>query len=109
MLYMIVNTHSAESCAFRSEDDAKALVGAFESFEQEKAAGHGVKILGSWINRPSHEAFILADAPDPHAIDNALVASGAVGRSHTRVVSVLSTDDVQVDTGEREAEATTET
>ena len=78
MLYMIVNTHSAESCAFRSEDDAKALVGGFERFEQEKAPEHGVKILGSWINRPAHEAFVLADAPDAHAIDNALVESGVV-------------------------------
>lgn len=52
------------------------------------------------INRPSHEAFIVADAPDPHAIDNALVESGGVGRSHTRVVSVLSTTDVAVDTGD---------
>ena len=106
MLYMIVNTHSAESCAFRSEDDAKALVGGFERFEQEKAPAHGVKIVGSWINRPAHEAFVLADAPDAHAIDTALVESGVVGRSHTRVLAVLATADVEVETGGEEPATT---
>ena len=34
MLYMIVNTHNAESCAFRSKPDAVATSGAFDRFEE---------------------------------------------------------------------------
>jgi len=96
MLHMIVNTHSPESCAYRSEADAAATVGAFESFERI-APDHGVKIEGSWINRPAHEAFMLVDAPDAHAVDTALVESGLVGRTHTRVMAVVSTADVTVE------------
>ena len=33
MLHMIVNTHSAESCAFRGREEEEALTGAVESFK----------------------------------------------------------------------------
>ena len=93
MLYMVVNTHSAESCAFRGEEESRELEGAFSRFE-ELAPGLGVTVKGSWINRPSHEAFILVDAPDAHAVDAAVVDSGLVGRTHTRVLSVIAVADV---------------
>jgi uncharacterized protein with GYD domain len=98
MLHMIVNTHDPESCAFRSEADAAATVGAFDRFEQT-APEHGIEIKGSWINRPAHEAFVLVDAPDAHAVDTAVVASGLVGRTHTRVLAVVPTADVAVPQG----------
>jgi hypothetical protein len=96
MLYMIVNTHHPESCAYRSEEDASATVGAYENFERI-AGEHGLKLQGSWINRPSHESFMILDAPDAHAIDTALIESGLVGRTHSRVLAVTSTADVVVE------------
>lgn len=96
MLHMIVNTHHAESCAYRSEEDAATLIGAFERFEGGVATAHDVKIQGSWINRPSHEGFLLVDAPSAHAIDDALAEAGVLGCTHSRVVSVVATDDVEV-------------
>lgn len=98
MLYMIVNTHNAESCAFRSKADAVATAGAFDRLEQVIAAADGLELRGSWINRPSHEAFVLVEATGAHAIDDAIVDSGIIGRTHTRVVSVLPTQDVEVAT-----------
>ncbi len=96
MLYMIVNTHQPESCAYRSEADAAATVGAFDNFE--RIAGEaGLKVQGSWINRPAHEAFVLVDAPDAHAIDAALIESGLVGRTHNRVLAVTATGDVAIE------------
>jgi hypothetical protein len=95
---MVINTHNAESCAFRSKEDAVATTGAFDRFEQVVAAADGLELLGSWVNRPSHEAFLLVEAPAAHAIDDAIVEAGVLGRTHTRVVSVISTQDVQVDT-----------
>jgi hypothetical protein len=92
MLYMVVNTHTAESCAFRGEDEAQHLEAAFDRFTKE-APDKLVSIKGSWINRPSHEAFILVEAPDPHAIDDLVVATGLVGRTSTRVLSVIALDD----------------
>jgi hypothetical protein len=96
MLHMIVNTHHAESCAYRGEAEAATLIGAFERLEGGVAAAHDVKIQGSWINRPSHEGFILAEAPSAHAIDDALAEAGILACSHSRVLSVMATDDVEV-------------
>jgi hypothetical protein len=93
---MIVNTHNAESCAFRSQPDAVATSGAFDRFEQLIVATEGLELRGSWINRPSHEGFVLVEASGAHVIDDAIVESGLIGRTHTRVVSVLPTADVEV-------------
>jgi hypothetical protein len=92
MLYMVVNTHSAESCAFRDEEQAQHLETAFDRFTQEAGAKE-VSIRGSWVNRPGHEAFVLVDAPGPHAVDDLVVASGLVGRSTTRVLSVIALEE----------------
>jgi hypothetical protein len=35
-----------------------------------------------------HEFFILADAPDAHVLEDAVVESGLVGRTHTRILPV---------------------
>ena len=97
MLYMIVNSHHPESCAYRSEADEKRdPVGAYDSFERI-AGDHGLKLQGSWINRPSHEAFMIVDAPDAHAVDTALIESGLVGRTHSRVLAVTATADVALE------------
>jgi hypothetical protein len=92
MLYMVVNTHAAESCAFRGEEEARHLETAFDRFT-ELAGDNGFEVRGSWINRPAHEAFLLVDAPDAHAIDELLVSAGLVGRTSTRVLSVVAIDD----------------
>jgi len=100
MLYMVVNTHNAESCAFRSQEDAAALMEPWDRFTGGLAAANGLTVRGSWINRPAHESFTLVDAPSPHAIDDVLVEAGVIGRTHTRILSVITTDDVEVRTPE---------
>jgi hypothetical protein len=92
VLYMVINAHSAESCAFRSEEDARHLETAFDTFVAQ-AGEHGLGVKGAWINRAGHEAFIVVDAPDPHAIDDLIVSTGLVGRTTTRVLSVIALDD----------------
>jgi hypothetical protein len=98
MLHMIVNTHNPESCAFRSHEDGAALAGPFERFSEKVAEAHQVTIQGSWVNRPAHEIYLLVDAPNSHAIEEALLEAGLVGRTHSKVLSVVATQDVEVDT-----------
>lgn len=95
MLHMIVNTHNPESCAFRGEEEDRLLSGAFDRFEEETPEGV-TKLRGSWISRSAHEFFLLVDAPNAHVIEEALVASGLLGRTHTRVLPVLASKDVEV-------------
>ena len=92
MLYVLIITHSAESGAFRGEDEAQHLETAFDRFTKE-ADATGLAIKGAWLDRAAHEAFILQDAPDTHAIDDLLVETGLVGRTTTRVLSVIALDD----------------
>jgi uncharacterized protein with GYD domain len=96
MLHMIVNTHNAESCAFRGADEGRILGDAFDRFSAD-AGEQGITVEGSWINRGAHEAFILVDAPNANAVEEALLDAGLVGRTHSRVLSVIPTGDVTIE------------
>ena len=95
MLYMIVQTHNAESCAFRSESDGTAMERSFDRLD-EVAARYEVRVEGAWINRPAHEFFLLVEAANGHVIDDMLVETGFVGRTHSRVLSVVRPPDIDV-------------
>jgi hypothetical protein len=69
----------------------------FDHLVDNVAGAHGIAIQGTWVNRLSHEVFILADAPNSHVIEEALLEAGLVGRTHSRVLSVVPTQEVQVD------------
>jgi hypothetical protein len=99
MLHMLVNTHNPESCAFRGQDEARILSDAFDRLD-EGAARQGAVVKASWVNRAAHEIFVLVDAPNAHVIEEALLAAGLVGRTHSRVLSVVAAEDVEFDTGD---------
>jgi hypothetical protein len=102
MLHMVVNVHNPESCAFRSERDEELLSGAFDRLE-EVGPEFGIEVKGSWVNPPSHEIFILVDAANTHAIDQALIKTGLIGRTHSRVLSVIPTKDLEIEHVEQAA------
>jgi hypothetical protein len=87
MIHMVVSTHNPESCGFRGEHEEEILTGAVERF-RGSAAEREITVQGWWINRAVHEFFILLDAPNAHAIEDWLVESGLVGRTHCRVLPV---------------------
>lgn len=101
MLHMVVNSHNPESCAFRGQDEGRILSDAFDRLD-EQAAEQGAMVKGSWVNRGAHEIFVLVDAPNAHVIEEALLGAGLVGRTHSRVLSVMATEEVEVDTGEEQ-------
>jgi uncharacterized protein with GYD domain len=94
MKHMVINTHNAESCGFRSEEDGNIIGGALEGFG--KAAGEaGISVDEFWVNRAAHTFFILVDAPNAHAIDEVLLKAGLVGRTHSEVFPVLTIQEVR--------------
>ena len=101
MLHMVVNTHNPESCAFRGQDEGRALSEAFERLGDQAAEPDAV-LKGSWVNRAAHEIFLLVEAPNAHVIEEALLGAGLVGRTHSRVLSVVGIEDV-FDTGNEQA------
>jgi hypothetical protein len=94
MKHMVVNTHNAESCGFRSEEDGKAIGGALEAFGKS-GAEFGLTVDEFWINRSAHAFFILVDAPNAHVIDEALLKAGLVARTHTEIFPVLTMEEVR--------------
>jgi hypothetical protein len=91
MLHMIVNTHSPESCAFRGKEEEELLAGAIERLK-DSAPEHGLAFEGWWVNRAAHEIFMLVDSTNGHAIEDALLDAGLVGRTHTRILPVVAVD-----------------
>lgn len=90
MLHMLVNTHNAESCAFRSKEDEDVFTEAIERLSQV-TQDRGVTLKGSWVNTASHTIFMLMDAPSAHAVDEVIREAGMIGRSHTQVFAVGET------------------
>ncbi|MEX0754898.1 MAG: hypothetical protein WD556_07235 [Actinomycetota bacterium] len=95
MLHMIVTTHTPEDCAFRGEEEEKLLVGGYDRFTD--APGTDISVVGAWVNRASHESFTLVDAPNAHDIERSLLDAGLVGRTHSRILSVVETDNATSD------------
>ena len=92
MLHMVVNTHQPTDCAFRGEQEDALLRGAFDALE----SGGGddkVELRGAWVNRAAHEIFLLAEAPDSHSIERALLTAGLVGRTHSRILPIVDAED----------------
>ena len=87
MLHMIINTHTPESCAFRSEEHKSVLVGGFARLE-EVARSKDAKVLGSWANLASHTVFFLIDAPTSHIVDDLLREAKLIGHTDTKVYAV---------------------
>ena len=94
MLHMVVNTHNPESCAFRNEENAKVVTAALDAFAKA-AADVGATIEGFWANRSAHTFFILVEAPSAHAIDEAMVVAGLIGRTSTDIFPVMTMDEVK--------------
>ena len=93
MLHMIVNSHNAESCAFRGKEEEELLVGALNRFT-DSASGKALTVESSWVSRASHEIFLLIDAPNAHVIEDALLDAGVVGRTHTRILPVVALENL---------------
>ena len=93
MLYMVVNSHNPESCAFRGDEEEQLLFGGLRKLKST-APDKGVQVQGWWANRSGHEIFLLVEAPDPHTIEEALIAADLVGRTHTRILPVTPVDQL---------------
>jgi hypothetical protein len=104
MLHMVVNTHNAESCAYRGEAEDQALTQPLKQF----GAGNPdleLTLVGTWVNRASHEIFMLVDAPNGHVIEQALIETGVLGRTHSRILPVVDTQKLIEEEERRQQEA----
>ena len=92
MLHLVVHSHDPQDCPFRGKDAARSMIAALEAFVAPEPERR-VEVKDSWASRGTHEIFLLVDAPDAHAVEDALLAAGLVARSHSRVLPVLHLTD----------------
>ena len=92
MLHMIVNTHTEESCAFRSEEAREALLGALGRIEAA-ATSLGASYEGGWSNMAGHTVFVLIDAPNAHVVGEVIRESGLIGLTTSSVYTVYTLEE----------------
>ena len=69
MLHMAVITHGPDTCAaVHPEAGEKARTGFGQMDEVSKK--HQVTVQGAWVDPPGHVFYMLADAPNAHALNS---------------------------------------
>ena len=72
MLHMAILTHGADTCAAAiAEIGEKARTGLGQL--EEASNKHGVSVEGFWVDPPGHQFYMLADAPNAHAVSDLMV------------------------------------
>ena len=69
MLHMVIMTHGPETCP-ASHPEIREKCGTRLMQLKEGSAKHGVTIQGFWANPPEHVFYVVADAPNAHAIND---------------------------------------
>ena len=69
MLHMIVMTHGPDTCAAVHPESGEMAKNAMEQMD-EVSKKHQVDFKGGWVNAPAHAMYIVADAPNAHAVSN---------------------------------------
>ena len=69
MLHMIIMTHGPDTCAAAQAESGEMARYAM-THKDEVSKKHGITIQGAWVDAPAHIFYILADAPNAHAVNN---------------------------------------
>ncbi len=93
MLVMDISKHSPENCPAFETKYKDVMLTAFEK-RKSLAAKHKIKIVGVWVNPPTHTTFAVYDTP---SMDNLMAFSNepemmALMSFQTSVMKTLVTD-----------------
>jgi hypothetical protein len=72
MLHLVVAKHGPDTCPASVSDIRERLLPHFEKL-QESAQKLGIEVKDGWADMPSHEIFILLDAPHAHAVNQLML------------------------------------
>lgn len=67
MLYMIVSTHTPDTCPIVNPASMEKMVSANQRMG-DVAKALGVTVQGTWTDMPAHTIFMLLDAPKPEVL-----------------------------------------
>lgn len=72
MLHMVVMTHGPDTCAAAHAEQGELARSGFGRMDAASKK-HQVAVQGAWADPPAHVFYILADAPNAHAINNLMM------------------------------------
>lgn len=72
MLHVIVSTHGPDTCPASVPTVREKYMPNFARLP-EVSAKLGITVQGSWVDMPGHVSFMVADAPNAHAITQMLI------------------------------------
>ena len=72
MLHMVVITHGPDTCAAVHPDIGDKARNAFGQMEGTSKR-HQVSVQETWVDAPGHVFYLMADAPNAHAINDLMI------------------------------------
>ncbi len=69
MLHMVVMSHGPDTCAAANPESGQLARSAMEKME-ETSKKLKITLKGAWVDAPAHVFYVLADAPNAHAVNN---------------------------------------
>ena len=72
MLHMVVLTHGPDTCAAAHPEPGEMARTGFGQMDAE-AKKLDVSVQGAWVDAPGHVFYLLADAPNAHALRDLMV------------------------------------
>ncbi len=92
MLYLASLNHSPDKCpgvAIEIRDRAIRMASTITEVLQT----HGCTFQGGWVSKSAHLTFIMLDAPNAHAVDDALVDLGLAVWNTATIYPVITLEE----------------
>ena len=92
MLHLVSLNHSPDKCpgvAIEIRDRVLRMA----STMTEVLQSHGCTFQGGWVSKSAHLTFLVLDAPDAHAADNAVVDLGLAVWNTTTIYPVITLEE----------------
>ncbi len=92
MLYLTSLNHSPDKCpgvAIEIRDRAIRMASTMTEVLQT----HGCTFEGGWVSKSAHLTFIMLDAPNAHAVDDALVDLGLAVWNTATIYPVITLEE----------------
>ncbi len=92
MLYLMSLNHSPDKCPGVVNEIRDRVLQAASTMTQVLQT-HGCTFQGGWVSKSAHLTFILLDAPNAHAVDDATVDLGLAVWNTATIYPVITFEE----------------
>lgn len=92
MLYMLSLSHTPQQCPGVATEIRDRVV-TMAATMTDVLKSHGCTFQGGWVSKSAHMTFMLIDAPNAHAVDDATVDLGLAVWNTAAFYPVITLDE----------------